>query len=94
MKDASSFRTRKSSFYDKKSNLPQMLFDHMFHDFDSSLREMGFGDVSVNKKMKGNDGNMWIINETKKPRTKSRVHLRNMWYLSLARPTRLEIVFI
>ena len=23
---------------DRKSSLPQMLFDHMFHDFDSSLR--------------------------------------------------------
>ena len=29
-----------------------MLFDHMFHDFDSSLREMGFGDIAVNKRMK------------------------------------------
>ena len=29
-----------------------MLFDHMFFDFDSSLREMGFGDIAVNKKMK------------------------------------------
>ena len=37
---------------DKKSSLPQMLFDHMFHDFDSSLREMGFGDIAVNKRMK------------------------------------------
>ena len=35
-----------------KSSLPQMLFDHMFHDFDSSLREMGFGDIAVNKRMK------------------------------------------
>ena len=37
---------------DQKSSLPQMLFDHMFHDFDSSLREMGFGDIAVNKRMK------------------------------------------
>tara|TARA_Y200000002_G_scaffold350396_1_gene327700 strand:+ start:463 stop:1005 length:543 start_codon:yes stop_codon:yes gene_type:complete len=37
---------------DEKSSLPQMLFDHMFHDFDSSLREMGFGDIAVNKRMK------------------------------------------
>ena len=36
----------------QKSSLPQMLFDHMFSDFDSSLREMGFGDIAVNKKMK------------------------------------------
>jgi cytochrome b pre-mRNA-processing protein 3 len=35
-----------------KSDLPQMLFDHMFFDFDSSLREMGFGDIAVNKRMK------------------------------------------
>ncbi len=35
-----------------KSSLPQMLFDHMFLDFDSSLREMGFGDIAVNKRMK------------------------------------------
>ena len=37
---------------DQNSSLPQMLFDHMFHDFDSSLREMGFGDIAVNKRMK------------------------------------------
>ena len=37
---------------DRKSSLPQMLFDHMFLDFDSSLREMGFGDIAVNKRMK------------------------------------------
>ena len=37
---------------DQKSSLPQMLFDHMFLDFDSSLREMGFGDIAVNKRMK------------------------------------------
>ena len=36
----------------QKSSLPQMLFDHMFSDFDSSLREMGFGDIAVNKRMK------------------------------------------
>ncbi len=32
--------------------LPQNLFDYMFKDFENNLREMGFGDVSVNKKMK------------------------------------------
>ena len=37
---------------EKKSQLPQMLFDHMFADFDSNLREMGFGDIAVNKRMK------------------------------------------
>ena len=36
----------------EKSKLPQMLFDYMFLDFDSSLREMGFGDIAVNKRMK------------------------------------------
>ena len=35
-----------------KSSLPQMLFDHMFNDFENNLREMGFGDIAVNKKMK------------------------------------------
>ncbi len=35
-----------------KSEIPQFLFDHMFNDFESNLREMGFGDIAVNKKMK------------------------------------------
>ena len=35
---------------DKK--LSQFLFDIMFSDFDNNLREMGFGDIAVNKKMK------------------------------------------
>ena len=34
------------------SSLPQNLFDFMFKDFENNLREMGFGDVAVNKKMK------------------------------------------
>ncbi len=34
------------------SPIPQKLFDFMFQDFENNLREMGFGDVSVNKKMK------------------------------------------
>ena len=29
-----------------------MLFDYMFNDFENNLREMGFGDIAVNKKMK------------------------------------------
>jgi cytochrome b pre-mRNA-processing protein 3 len=37
---------------DQKSDLAQKLFDCMFLDFDSSLREMGFGDIAVNKRMK------------------------------------------
>jgi len=32
--------------------LPQNIFDFMFNDFENNLREMGFGDVAVNKKMK------------------------------------------
>ena len=34
------------------NSLPQDLFDFMFNDFENNLREMGFGDVAVNKKMK------------------------------------------
>ncbi len=36
----------------KNSNISQGLFDHMFNDFENNLREMGFGDIAVNKKMK------------------------------------------
>ena len=36
----------------QKSALPQKLFDYMFADFDNNLREMGFGDIAVNKRMK------------------------------------------
>ena len=35
-----------------EKNLSQLLFDYMFNDFDNNLREMGFGDIAVNKKMK------------------------------------------
>ena len=34
------------------SDISQKLFDHMFNDFENNLREMGFGDIAVNKKMK------------------------------------------
>jgi cytochrome b pre-mRNA-processing protein 3 len=37
---------------DKKNKLSQRLFDFMFHDFENNLREMGFGDIAVNKRMK------------------------------------------
>ena len=37
---------------DKKNRLSQSLFDFMFHDFENNLREMGFGDIAVNKRMK------------------------------------------
>ncbi len=36
----------------KVSNISQDLFDIMFDDFENNLREMGFGDIAVNKKMK------------------------------------------
>ncbi len=43
-------------FYKEKkidnSNISQELFDYMFGDFENNLREMGFGDIAVNKKMK------------------------------------------
>mgnify|MGYP001176108451 FL=1 len=35
-----------------KSEISQDLFDFMFSDFENNLREMGFGDIAVNKKMK------------------------------------------
>tara|TARA_B100001057_G_C22352624_1_gene757704 strand:+ start:73 stop:639 length:567 start_codon:yes stop_codon:yes gene_type:complete len=37
---------------DDEKKLSQFLFDFMFEDFDNNLREMGFGDIAVNKKMK------------------------------------------
>ena len=37
---------------DNDKKLSQILFDFMFDDFDNNLREMGFGDIAVNKKMK------------------------------------------
>ena len=36
----------------EKSLISQELFDFMFSDFENNLREMGFGDIAVNKKMK------------------------------------------
>ena len=41
----------KNTSKDEKE-LSQFLFDFMFDDFDNNLREMGFGDIAVNKKMK------------------------------------------
>ncbi len=40
------------SIGNKKSSISQELFDYMFSDFENNLREMGFGDIAVNKKMK------------------------------------------
>ena len=36
----------------KKSKFPQELFDNIFQNIEYNLREEGYGDVSVNKKMK------------------------------------------
>ena len=36
----------------ENSKISQDLFDFMFSDFENNLREMGFGDIAVNKKMK------------------------------------------
>ena len=36
----------------KKTSISQDLFDYAFSDIESNLREMGFGDIAVNKKMK------------------------------------------
>ena len=36
----------------KASKLDQDLYDNFFHNIEYNLRELGFGDVSVNKKMK------------------------------------------
>jgi len=40
------------NFSEYEKMLSQFLFDFMFNDFDNNLREMGFGDIAVNKKMK------------------------------------------
>ena len=39
-------------FKKKNSKLDQKLYDSLFHDIENNLRELGFGDVTVNKKMK------------------------------------------
>ena len=36
----------------KHKKFDQKLYDHFFHNIENNLRELGFGDVSVNKKMK------------------------------------------
>jgi len=36
----------------KKLAFPQSQYDDLFHCIENNLRELGFGDVSVNKKMK------------------------------------------
>lgn len=37
---------------DKKNSNFQQLFDHIFNRIETDLREIGYGDMSVNKKMK------------------------------------------
>ena len=39
-------------FQVKKSKFNQKSYDSLFHAIENNLRELGFGDVSVNKKMK------------------------------------------
>ena len=39
-------------FKNKKINFSQDNYDHFFHCIENDLRELGFGDVNVNKKMK------------------------------------------
>jgi len=39
-------------FKNKKINFPQTSYDSLFHSIENNLRELGFGDVAVNKKMK------------------------------------------
>ena len=39
-------------FKKKKSKFDQESYDNFFHSIENNLRELGFGDVTVNKKMK------------------------------------------
>ena len=39
-------------FKEKKQKYNQKSYDMLFHNIENNLRELGFGDVSVNKKMK------------------------------------------
>ena len=39
-------------FKKKKTKFPQNLYDSLFHAIENNLRELGHGDVAVNKKMK------------------------------------------
>ena len=39
-------------FKNKKINFSQQNYDNFFFSIENDLRELGFGDVSVNKKMK------------------------------------------
>ena len=39
-------------FREKETNFPQNHYDDLFNCIENNLRELGFGDVAVNKKMK------------------------------------------
>ena len=39
-------------FKKKETKFDQKLYDDVFHNIENDLRELGFGDVTVNKKMK------------------------------------------
>ena len=39
-------------FKKKGKKFEQIEYDNLFHNIENNLRELGFGDVSVNKKMK------------------------------------------
>mgnify|MGYP002011791159 FL=1 len=39
-------------FKNKKVNFPQDSYDNLFYCIENNLRELGFGDVAVNKRMK------------------------------------------
>tara|TARA_Y100001970_G_scaffold262126_1_gene345979 strand:+ start:8381 stop:8875 length:495 start_codon:yes stop_codon:yes gene_type:complete len=39
-------------FKKKNVNFPQVEYDNLFHSIENNLRELGLGDVGVNKKMK------------------------------------------
>ena len=39
-------------FKNRKTNFPQNEYDSLFHCIENNLRELGVGDVGVNKKMK------------------------------------------
>ena len=39
-------------FKKKGKKLDQYIYDYLFHNIENNLRELGYGDVSVNKKMK------------------------------------------
>ena len=39
-------------YKNKKINFPQDEYDNLFYSIENNLRELGFGDIAVNKKMK------------------------------------------